>query len=724
MGVGSGPVRARTVVRRPTVEALEERRLFVATAGQLIIDEFRVRGPNGANDEFVEIVNVSGADHTVATADGSAGYALVASDGTARFVIPNGTVIPNGGHYLGVNSVGYSLASYPAGSGATATGDATYTTNIADNAGIALFNTANSQNFALANRLDAVGSTSEANTLYKEGTGYPALTPFSIDYSFYRDRRGTTGAPKDTNNNAADFLFVDTNGTNAGSGQRLGAPGPQNLSSPGFILAGGVAVARGDPGVAVTTGANLLRSTTSDPANNSTFGTITVRRRFTNDTGAPITRLRFRVIDQTTFPAPSGTADLRGRTIGDSVVTLSNGTTATFKGSTLEQPPSQPNGSAFNGSLSVPSVTPGTPLAPGATIFVQFLFGMQQTGTEQVEFELESQPFAGARFKLAVANTPPVPVDDDTNAAPGVPVVLDVLANDVDNEGDPLTISIIGQPTNGTAVVNDNGTPADFTDDTIVYTPNAGSTSNDQLFYKVDDGQGGSDTASAFIRVAGSGVGADPTELLIVGTTGNDTIVLSKAGGRKVRVLNNGVETIHTGIGSIVVRTGDGNDTIDARKMTVPCRILAEDGNDTLLGGKRGDVLIGGVGDDNVNGGGGKDICIGGAGNDTLFGSNAGDILIGPQTDFDLDTTPNRQALDDLLAAWNAKAPYAALVTAITVTGVGTSGAKLEPNFLSDDALADTIDGGGGLDLFFARAANPTLDILLGRTPKETFIEV
>src|SRR5215813_8414940 len=210
-------------------------------AGQLVISEFRVRGPNGANDEFIEIYNNSGADHTVA--GGGSGYAVAASDGVARCVIPNGTVIPNRGHYLCVNSIGYSLASYPAGNGTTATGDATYTTDIPDNAGIAIFNTSIAANFILANRLDAVGSTSEANTLYKEGTGYPALVPFSIDYSFYRDNCGKGGSittfgkctidtPKDTNNNAADFIFVDTNGTSAGAGQRLGAPGPENLSSP------------------------------------------------------------------------------------------------------------------------------------------------------------------------------------------------------------------------------------------------------------------------------------------------------------------------------------------------------------------------------------------------------------------------------------------------------------------------------------------------------------
>ena len=113
--------------------------LYQVAAAQLIISEFRVRGPNGANDEFIELYNNSGADHTVA--GGGTGYAVAASNGVARCVVPNGTVIPNSGHFLCVNSVGYSLASYPAGNGTTATGDLTYTTDIPDNAGIAIFNT-------------------------------------------------------------------------------------------------------------------------------------------------------------------------------------------------------------------------------------------------------------------------------------------------------------------------------------------------------------------------------------------------------------------------------------------------------------------------------------------------------------------------------------------------------------------------------------------------------
>jgi Lamin Tail Domain len=381
----------------------------LSAAGSLIISEFRLRGPSGANDEFVEIYNDSGADHTVAAISGT-GYAVAASDGVLRCTIPNGTVIPARGHYLCTNSVAYSLGGY-------ATGDATYTTDIADNAGIALFNNnTGGGSFSLANRFDAVGSTSEANTLYREGAGYPALTPFSIDYAFHRDECGKAGSittmgactistPKDTDDNAVDFIFVDTNGTSAGAGQRLGSPGPQNLAAS-IQRNSTFATNSLDANVSAASAPNRVRDFTSVPAQNSTFGTLSIRRRFVNNTGANVTRLRFRVIDVTTFPAPSGFADLRGRTSGavvvagitDAVTCVATGApvtppcTVTVQGTTLEQPPSQPNGSGFNGTLSAGTVTLGTPLANGASINLQFLMGIQQTGNFKLYLNIEALP--------------------------------------------------------------------------------------------------------------------------------------------------------------------------------------------------------------------------------------------------------------------------------------------------------------------------------------------
>ena len=437
--------------------------------GDILITEFRLRGPNpnGAQNEFIELYNNTANAITVGATDASDGYGVAASDGVLRCTIPNGTVIPARGHFLCVNSVGYSLGNYPSGNMAgapgspkskrkmlkgltesatvgeeqsdaagatdtndatdataqaiitptvvTATADATYTTDIPDNAGIALFSSTTT--FTLANRLDAVGSTSEPNTLYKEGTGYPDLTPFSIDYSFTRDLCGkggsitalgpcpTGGFPKDTDNNAADFIFVDTNGTSAGAGRRLGTPGPENLASP--IQRNG---SFPGPNIDTTVGAssppNRVRDFTSDPANNSTFGTLELRKRIVNSTGGAVTRLRFRIIDLTTFPAPSGFADLRPRTTSLVVVSgindagtclASNGVATTpctinVQGTTLEQPPSQLNGGGFNSTLSAGTITLGTPLANGASINVRFLLGIQQTGAFKFFINVEALP--------------------------------------------------------------------------------------------------------------------------------------------------------------------------------------------------------------------------------------------------------------------------------------------------------------------------------------------
>ena len=139
---------------------------------------------------------------------------------------------------------------------------------------------------------------------------------------------------------------------------------------------------------------------------NSTFGTISLRRRFVNNTGGNVTRLRYRVVDITTFPAPSGFADLRPRTsasvvvagIADAATCAATGApatppcTVTVQGTTLETPPAQPNGSGFNGSMSAGTVTLGTPLANGASINLQFLNGIQQTGNFKVYLNIEALP--------------------------------------------------------------------------------------------------------------------------------------------------------------------------------------------------------------------------------------------------------------------------------------------------------------------------------------------
>lgn len=351
----------------------------------IIITEFRLGANDNVNDEFIEFYNTTDAPVYINTTDGTPGWAAVTSDGVSRFVIPAGTIIPAKGHYLVTNSNGYSLNAYPSGNGTTAIGDLTYASDIPQNTGIALFRSAFI--YSPENRICAAGFMS-SGSLYKEGAGITNLNGVAgaVDYSIFRIE--TTGGPKNTGDNAADFNCGDPNGTAIGMGQNLAAPGPQNLSSP-VNQGEGLIVTFADPSLPVNGQPNFFRDLTSDPANNSWLGTLDFRFKIKNQTGNPITRLRFRLANLSTFPAPMGIADLRART-GNDINILVNGNNTPCFGTVVEMPPNQPNGSGLNSSMSINSISMGTPLANNDSIYVHLYFGCQQTGNINVSFIMEA----------------------------------------------------------------------------------------------------------------------------------------------------------------------------------------------------------------------------------------------------------------------------------------------------------------------------------------------
>ncbi|HEX8492266.1 MAG TPA: lamin tail domain-containing protein [Pyrinomonadaceae bacterium] len=358
----------------------------------LIISEFRFRGPGGANDEFIELFNTAPYPVNVSTADGSAGWSVVGSDGAVRFTIPVGTVIPGNGHYLAVNSLGYTLGNYPAGNGTTAAGDTAYILDIPDGGGIALFKTSEPLNFTTPNRLDAAGYNT-APPLYREGAGFPvgaAESLYNIEYSFFRDL--TSGSPRDTNDNIVDFKGADTNGNNTGAGQRLGAPGPENLSSPIPTGSSKIRVDLLDPAVTSDQPPNRVRDATSDPGNNSAYGTMSIRRTLVNVSSQPITRLRVRIIDITGYPYISGTSDIRAISSTDLLVARTDGSVVMVNGTTLETPPAQINGGGWNSTLSANDINLSSPLYPGQGYSLQFMLGVQQSGSFRFFIIIEALP--------------------------------------------------------------------------------------------------------------------------------------------------------------------------------------------------------------------------------------------------------------------------------------------------------------------------------------------
>jgi hypothetical protein len=389
--------------------------------GTFLITEIRTSGPGGAGDDFVEVYNNSDTPLTIAASDASAGYGLfkMGADCSATPVligtIPNGTVIPGRGHFLFTGST-YSLGDY-GGSGAAA-GNLTLSSDIESDANVAIFNTSSVANLSSVTRLDAVGfgtNTGGNCDLLREGTTLPPLAGSMLNYSYVRDECGKKGNPAafgacpsgflpvDTNVSNNDFIFVDTTAQSTVAGQRLGAPGPQNITNP--LLRNSTITANFlDSNLGGSQAPNRLRDLTPGP--NAANGTLSVRRRFVNNTGAPVTRLRFRIIDISTIAVTAGIADVRALSstsvvvsgVTDSATCLAaNGVpttpcSVTVQGTTLEQPPTQSMGGGHNSSLGAGTITLAAPLAPGASINLQFLLGVQQSGSFKFFFNIEALP--------------------------------------------------------------------------------------------------------------------------------------------------------------------------------------------------------------------------------------------------------------------------------------------------------------------------------------------
>lgn len=377
--------------------------------GQIVISELRLRGPAGSADEFVELHNRTDQEMVVQATDTSAGWTVVADNGQSGvilFTVPNGTRIPARGHYLGANAQGYSLAGYPSGNPdgrvilpagpnvvaqaafASTTPDATWETDVPDGTGVALFSTSDGQNMSAATRLDAFGY-SNSPPLFREGTGFPTVVTAASEHTHYRDLRD--GTPRDTNNNATDFMLVGT-AVNI-QVTRLGAPGPQNRLSP-VINNTTINYSLLDPAVGVSQPPNRERRPNVEP--NADLGVLLFRRTFTNNTGAPVSRLRFRVIDLTGPGTPtsqcggSTCSDLRALTSQDGEAGV-GGQVVTVRGVRLEEPPTQPAGGGLNSSLSADFITLATPLAAGASVNLVFKLGVMRNGSFRFYLNIEAQ---------------------------------------------------------------------------------------------------------------------------------------------------------------------------------------------------------------------------------------------------------------------------------------------------------------------------------------------
>jgi len=145
----------------------------------------------------------------------------------------------------------------------------------------------------------------------------------------------------------------------------------------------------------------------------------------------------------------------------------------------------------------------------GADTFTYVVTDGQADDTGAVQVEIEC------------VDDGPLAQDDLATTAEDTAVIIDVLANDSDPEGDPLTIDSVTEPAHGEATTDGA---------TVTYTPDADYCGTDEFGYVVTDG---STTASATIRPVAVLCTNDPPVAV------DDVAVVAEDGNVLIEVLAN-----------------------------------------------------------------------------------------------------------------------------------------------------------------------------------------
>jgi Ca2+-binding RTX toxin-like protein len=218
-----------------------------------------------------------------------------------------------------------------------------------------------------------------------------------------------------------------------------------------------------------------------------------------------------------------------------------------------------------------------------------------------------------------------------------------------DTDNDPLTYTVVSQPTHGTL----SGTAP-----SLIYTPNTGYSGTDSFTFKANDGQADSNIATVTMQVhpvliylptivvAGGAclsntkaqgminlTLADPgvavEQLTLVAHSSNQGLLpdsaLTLGGSGAQRTLMLSGATNRSGSATLTLTVSDGH---ASATLIIEARI-GTSRSEVLRGGGGTDLLFGLGGNDILLGRDGNDLLCGGAGNDTLIGGSGADVFSG-----------------------------------------------------------------------------------------------
>ncbi|MFG6563328.1 Hint domain-containing protein [Sulfitobacter sp. 1A13421] len=358
-------------------------------------------------------------------------------------------------------------------------------------------------------------------------------------------------------------------------------------------------------------------------------------------------------------------------------------------------------------------------------------------------------------------NDAPVANDDTADTTGTDPVVIPVLDNDTDVDGDTLSVTDASSD-DGTVTINDDGT--------ITFVANDGFTGDATITYTVSDPDGLTDEGSVTVTVGDGGstrdgyvdgtAGADLIDTAYTGDPDgdmidNDDAILPDAEGDDDYVrAGDGDDTILAGDGDDIVEAGAGSDVVEGGEgddmITTGNDDLAPDlgypesdsddlgfdpdadpendrdsvdggaGNDTISTGDDRDTITGGTGDDVINagidddivdGGDGDDRIVGGEGNDSLLGGAGNDtIYAGNDPDLGLNVL-------DIPDEEDASNPFTPDRNPTNGMDTVDGGAGNDVIYGADDA--DMLRGGSGDDYIDGQIDD---DVISGNTGDDTLL--
>lgn len=325
------------------------------------------------------------------------------------------------------------------------------------------------------------------------------------------------------------------------------------------------------------------------------------------------------------------------------------------------------------------------------------------TNAPALDVEGNARPFGDGydigAYESVVTNTPPIANDDSTETDEDFNVVINVVGNDSDPDGDSVFVSDVTQGQKGSVEINGDGT--------LTYSPHADANGTDQFTYTLSDGRGGFDTATVTVTInaindapvansdSASTAFQSPVTVAVLANDSDpdgDTLSVSQVTqGANGSVVINGNGTVTytpnagfsgsdsftyqasdghggfaTGTVSVTVASGGATAGIEVdpfnpsgQALVVRGTSASEDISVRLRSLTQVNVVVGGqtIGVFNLNafsrivafGGAGDDVLTvgtlvlkeayldGGAGNDQLFGGLLDDVLIGGDGDDRLD---------------------------------------------------------------------------------------